>query len=172
MNVHVKVSDLKTLDNESILGEGNIDLSSKIKETTITYTESLVPPENPKSGDEWFDLNEGKLLKRVSDGENSIWLDVSSSSTSTGQIKYTESPVEPENPIIGDEWYDPVNDKLFKRMSKNNVVGWYEIGGNTIYGDLIMSEDSSIIMVAPDGRRYRVTLDNDGRIVSNELIEG
>ena len=51
MNVHVKVSDLKTLDNESILGGGNIDLSSKIKETTITYTESLVPPENPKSGD-------------------------------------------------------------------------------------------------------------------------
>ena len=133
LRTHVLQSDLKTINGHSILGKGeNIDLTDIIKEKSQKYTESFTEPENPKLGDEWFDLNEGKLFKRISDGTTHVWLDFSSSSVSTGQIKYAESPTEPTDPIIGDEWYNPVDDVLYKRMNKNNVEGWYAVNHNHI----------------------------------------
>ena len=42
------------------------------------YTESSTAPISPVVGDEWFDLTDGTLYKRVSDGVDALWMSVNS----------------------------------------------------------------------------------------------
>ena len=47
--------------------------------TVQKYYEGTSAPTNSKSGDEWFDYNDGTLYKRVSDGTDSVWMAVNNS---------------------------------------------------------------------------------------------
>lgn len=135
-------------------------------ETKITFTESAAAPVDPKSGDEWFDLSEGRLYKRVSDGTNSIWMDITSADAPIGQIKYHKGATAPTDPIEGDEWLNTTDDTLYKWMEKESILGWHEIGGGSPKGDLVMPDGASIILTSPDGTKYKVSIADGGRLTS------
>ena len=154
----------------------NIDLTpieeaisdlNDIVETKITFTESAAAPVDPKSGDEWFDLSEGRLYKRVSDGTSSIWMDITSAADAPiGQIKYHKGTTAPTDPIEGDEWLNTTDDTLYKWMEKESILGWHEIGGGSPKGDFTIPAGYSIIMTSPDGTKYEVSIENGGRLTS------
>ena len=52
--------------------------------TGTVYTESITAPTSPSLGDEWFHRDSGILYKRVSDGVDAVWLDISGTGMSSG----------------------------------------------------------------------------------------
>ena len=155
------VPDTDLVPLEKAISDIELSLETKVK-----YTESAVAPVGPKSGDEWFDLSEGRLYKRVSDGTNSIWMDISSADALIGQVKYHKGTTAPTDPIEGDEWLNTTEDVLYKWMEKEGTLDWYEIGGGDPKGDFAIPEGYSIIMTSPDGSKYEVSIANGGRLTS------
>ena len=60
---------------------------------TAKYTRSVSPPSNPVEGDEWLNTNNGILYKRVSDGVDSVWLDISGTGVIAADSDIVKAPL-------------------------------------------------------------------------------
>lgn len=97
--------------------------------TGITYTQSTTEPLDPAEGDEWFDLNEGVLYKRVSDGTSHIWLDITGASYSNvAGLKYVWEDESSRNLqadiVIGNQGFQKDNYTVYEYSA---VAGWFEL---------------------------------------------
>ena len=67
-----------------------------------------------------------------------------SSRTSIQQVVSTSAPV---GAALGDEWYDPTVDKLYKRTVLNNTAGWTDMVRTGASGVVSITSDLSVVSV-------------------------
>jgi len=76
----VSGTSIKTINNNSLLGSGNIEITGQ------KYTESDTAPVNPSIGDEWLRTSNGNLYKYISDGVDYVWLDITDATSLKGKL--------------------------------------------------------------------------------------
>jgi hypothetical protein len=92
----VSGTNIKTVNNQSIVGSGNIEVEAG---STITVSSSI--PSNPSTGDTWFYTTTGIKYTYIDDGDSSQWVALetpgSSSFTSSGG---TSLPTDSLSPFL------------------------------------------------------------------------
>jgi hypothetical protein len=65
--------------------------------------------------------------------------------SSTTSFKHTVTEVAPTGASVGDEYFNPVTNELFKRIVYNgNTVQWIKIGGISNDGGLLFKSNSGV----------------------------
>ncbi len=106
------------------------------------YSFGATPPESPDLGDLWYDPSENVLYIYIDDGASTYWLDISSATAGpTGETGYTGSRGQdgestftwgdnsPENPEVGDTWFDTQDGVLLLYVDDGDTLQWVEVSG-------------------------------------------
>ena len=172
---HILETDLKTINGQTVLGSGNIEITT---ETDLTdyYNKTQVDGFINEINAELTTLTDKVEAKEVeadkvlvSNGDStSEWKDYN-------PYSYTESNIAPVNPKLGDDWRDTVNGKLYKWSSVGGVAEWSEIGAGSSSGvfnpdnDIMLSAGKGVVMTSGNGTIYKLYIDNDGRLTTEVI---
>ena len=147
------------------LSAGNIVATGNIVGGGVRYTTSATPPTNPVPGDSWFDTTTDTLLRYVSDGVSSYWVDYSNSNiqlqtygntevssllrTYTGNIAAGNISVTGQVNVGGTLFVSsniiPTTSNTLNIGSNTNRFGSLFLSGNTIYlGNAVITENTQL----------------------------
>lgn len=103
--------------------------------TFIVFWVDKNPPLTANILDRWYNLQDGLVYDRVTDGATVFWLASAIGGQGGGGgggfapvPNYYTSTTTPQNPNLGDFWYNPNTGVYTQYINTGTTMGWYTIG--------------------------------------------
>lgn len=99
------------------------------EEASAVSITSPVAPTEATPGDLWINSSDGTSFVYYSDGDSSQWIEILPSGGGGGGSTLSVSQIEPENPLDGSAWFNPVTAIL--KVYAESYTQWIEVKANT-----------------------------------------